>query len=295
MPTLESQPPCTPALLACVLAVMLALLPACKRRSSTSPADGAPPTPKARGTVTVFAAASTTDVMQRIGAAYEAAKGVKVQFSFDSSSSLARQIRAGAPADVFLSADEKWMDDLASTGSINSGSRQDLLANRLVIVGTKGRELTIRAERGSALPPPDRLRRFAMGDPEHVPAGRYGRESLDWLGWWAGVEGRLITAQDVRAALRLVEIGEADAGIVYSTDAQGSQRVRVLATLPEESHVPIRYPVALTKSANADAPEFLAFLRSPEAVAVFERAGFTVLPSAPSSEPPQRAMPGGPG
>lgn len=231
-----------------------------------------------RKPVTVFAAASTRDVMRAIGAAYRQAKGVEVQFSFDSSSNLARQIKAGAPADVFVSADERWMDDIEAAGAINADTRQDLLANRLVLVTPKDSTLVIRAERGADLRSADKLAKLVMGDPTHVPAGRYGRQSLEWLGWWPSVESRVIAAPDVRAALRLVELGEADAGIVYSTDASASDKVRIVAAFPEESHDVIRYPVALTRTATTNAAGFLTFLRSPEATAIFERAGFTIVP-----------------
>lgn len=265
---------CWPILaLSGALAAILIVL-GCERRSSAGSAGDA------RDPLTVFAAASTTDVMQSIGEAYQRTTGVEVRFSFGSSSTLARQIRAGAPADVFISADEKWMDDVSSAGAIDAGTRQDLLANRLVLIGPKDSTLSVRAERGSDFPGPDKVRRLAMGDPTHVPAGRYGRQALQRLGWWSGVESRVISAQDVRAALRLVEIGEADAGIVYSTDARKSDKVRILAEFPEECHDPVRYPVALTRSASAGTHAFLSFLRSPESIAIFERAGFTVVPAA---------------
>lgn len=234
--------------------------------------------PATTGQLTVFAAASTTDVMREAGRRFDAKTGTRVVFSFDSSSNLARQIKAGAPADVFLSADEAWMDDVASAGAIQAGTRDDLLGNRLVFIAPAGEgfDVTLSKE----LDPAESLsglRRIAVGDPSHVPAGRYAREALQSLGWWSVLEPRLLPAQDVRAALRLVELGEADAGIVYATDAAPSDRVVVVAEFPADTHRPIRYPVAVCRDADPVAAEFVEFLRSDEMKRVFERAGFQVL------------------
>jgi molybdate transport system substrate-binding protein len=231
--------------------------------------------------VTVFAASSTGDVLREIAAKFKESHGVEVRLNLDASSNLARQIKAGAPADVFISADERWMNDVAAAGAVRPETIQPLLGNQLVLVvpADAPHPRTVRAARGQSLDAQiPGLKRLAMGDPAHVPAGRYARQSLEGLGWWAEVESRLITTPDVRAALRLVELGEVDAGIVYATDARGSERVTVAATLPKESHEPIRYPAAITAAASADAPAFVAFLGSPDAAALFERAGFVVLP-----------------
>ena len=236
--------------------------------------------------ITVFAAASTTDVMGEAGRRFEAETGMKIAFSFDASSNLAKQIKAGAPADVFLSADEEWMDAAAASGDIRPDSREDLLGNELVLIAPTAHPFDAKMSKdfdfAASLP---QIKRIAVGDPSHVPAGRYAKQSLDHLGWWAGLEHRLLPAQDVRAALRLVEINEADAGIVYATDAKSSDKVVVIAAFPGDSHEPIRYPIALCKSASPAATDFISFLRTPEIVQVFEKAGFRVLPAPPAAAP----------
>lgn len=246
---------------------------ACERGAST-PSK----TTDARRQITVFAAASTADVMRTIAETHEKRTGVQVVFSFDSSSTLAKQIKAGGPAEVFISADQKWMDDVDAAGSLAKGSRIDLLANRLVLVAPKDRPFEARLAKDfdfdKSLPD---VRRIAIGDPAHVPAGRYAKQALEWLGWWQALEHRLIPASDVRAALRLVELGEADAGIVYSTDSRVSGKVRLIAEFPQESHEPVRYPAALTVRHTPDAAAFLRSLRDVEATVVFETAGFQVI------------------
>lgn len=256
------------------LILIIAFFPACKRHQP----------PAAVAQVTVFAAASTTEVLREAGKQFEAKTGVKVVFSFDSSSNLAKQIRAGAPADIFISADQKWMDDVVATGAIRADTRQDLLANELVLIAPAGKtfevQMTKEYDFANRLP---QVKRIAVGDPAHVPAGRYARQALESLGWWTSLESMLIPAQDVRAALRLVEIGEVDAGVVYSTDAQQSDKVSVIAAFPSESHEPIHYPIVQCSGSKA-AADFIQFLRSGEMTKVFENAGFRVLPP-PSGTP----------
>ncbi len=248
--------------------LFLALAAGCERRQQ-------PPLP---APLTVFAAASTQDVLREAGRRFEARSGVKPVFSFDASSNLARQIRSGSPADVFISADEKWMDDVAAAGMIRSDTRQDLLSNDLVMVAPAGEAFVVETTKDfdftARLP---QVKRIAVGDPAHVPAGRYARQALEALGWWDSLQGLLVPALDVRAALRLVEIGEADAGIVYSTDARQTEKVVVVAEFPSRLHAPIRYPVALC-SDSAAAVEFVGFLRTAEMTGVFEQAGFRVIP-----------------
>ncbi|MCC6660686.1 MAG: molybdate ABC transporter substrate-binding protein [Phycisphaerales bacterium] len=238
--------------------------------------------------IVVFAAASTTDVLREAGHRFgESHHGITVVFSFDASSSLARQIRAGAAADIFISADERWMDDAAAAGEIREGTRTALLGNSLVLIApVRGNQPRVEMNRNFNLAASNPwMTRIAVGDPAHVPAGRYARQALESLGWWASVEPLLVPAQDVRAALRLVEIGETDAGIVYSTDAARSQRVTVVAEFPGDTHEPIRYPVALCNGAGANAAEFVRFLRTTEMAGVFERAGFRVLPGEAGKTP----------
>jgi len=240
-------------------------------------------------TVTVFAAASTADALREAGRLFEAMSGAKVAYSFDSSSTLARQIMAGAPADVFVSADQAWMDEVEASGMIQPTSRENLLGNELVLIvpTASGTESSGHDSMDLAVFWP-RINRLALADPSHVPAGRYARQSLESLGWWDSVSARLITAPNARAALRLVEMGAADAGIVYASDARASPAVRVVATFPSRSHEPVTYPVALCRNAAPHAAEFLKFLRSPESVRIFESAGFRVLPSSEPLEPGRR-------
>ena len=224
--------------------------------------------------VTIFAAASTTGVIQAVATAYEAERHVHVTCSFGSSSTLAKQIEQGAPADLFLSADEKWMDYLAKKGAIVDKSRADLLGNALVIITPSAKPLTITVD-----PTFDFAKSFsgrlAVGDPKGVPAGIYTQEAFTKLGWWDALQDRLAPAADVRAALKLVELGEMNAGVVYATDAKASTKVAVAATIPGSYHTPIRYPVALTTTANQLAAAFLVYLEAPAARTVYDDAGFT--------------------
>jgi molybdate transport system substrate-binding protein len=227
--------------------------------------------------LTVFAAASMTNAMQDIGTLWQAAGHKKVTFSFAASSVLALQIENGAPANLFVSADEKWMDELAGKGVIVANSRSDLVGNSLVLVEPrktlKPVDLVPGVKLAALLGPQGRL---AVGDPAHVPAGIYARQALEKLGVWDTLEKRLAPADSVRSALRLVETGEAPAGIVYSTDVKIEPALAVAGVFPPETHDPILYPVALTKSHNTkEARDFLAFLRTPQAQDVFAHYGFT--------------------
>ncbi len=250
-----------------LLAPVILCLTACERRPDPA-------------RVMVVAAARTTDVFREAGRRFEARGGVEVVFSFDSSSNLARQVMAGAPADVLICADRRWMDDVTAAGAIRAETRQDLLANELVMIAPAGAALEVHPTRdfdfAARLP---QVRRIAVGDPAHVPAGRYARQTLESLGWWDGLRTRLVPTLDARAALRLVEIGEADAGIVYATDPRNSDKVDVVARFPADLHEPIRYPIALCSESEA-AADFIAFLRTAQMTEVFEQAGFRVLPAA---------------
>lgn len=238
----------------------------------------APPREK----VTVFAAASTQDVMREAGTQFTAQTGIEVVFSFDSSSTLARQIMQGSPADVFISADERWMDELQQRGAIWNDSRQDLLANDLVLVVLAGSPSPADENLEAVLTSAGRI---AVGDPTHVPAGRYAEQSLKSLGLWEECEPKLVPAKDVRAALRLVELGEVDAGIVYRTDAIASSKVAVVAAFTDESHDAIRYPLAVCNDNSKTAGPFITFLRSSTMKPVFDKAGFRVLPAKPLKVP----------
>ena len=229
------------------------------------------------GPVNVFAAASTTDAVTEICRLYEAAGSGRAVPVFASSSTLAKQIENGAPAQVYISANVKWMDYLAERKMIVPDSRIDLLGNRIVLIAPADSKLEIEIKPGFSLLPVLGDGRLSMGDPDHVPAGMYGKEALKKLGAWNEVESRVAGAKDVRAALALVERGEAPLGQVYSTDAAISKKVRVVGVFPESSHPPIVYPVALVQ--GGDSPEartFFEFLKGPKAKAVFEERGFTV-------------------
>jgi molybdate transport system substrate-binding protein len=243
---------------------LLALLPAAAR---------------AQGPVTIFAAASLQEGLRALAAAWAARGRPAPRLSFAASSALARQIEQGAPADLFLSADEPWMDYLQMRNLILPATRSSALGNALVLVAPADAARPIALMRGmefaGLLGPQGRL---AMGDPAHVPAGRYGQAALEWLGAWRALLPRLARAENVRAALLLVERGEAPLGIVYATDALAAPGVRVVAEFPAESHPPITYPFALTRraEANAEARALLAFLTGAEAMPIWQRHGFTL-------------------
>jgi molybdate transport system substrate-binding protein len=226
--------------------------------------------------LTVFAAASLTDALNDVGHLWEA-QGHKIVFSYASSSTLAKQIDAGAPADIFASADEKWMDDVAKSRHILAETRVDLLGNALVLVEPKTSLHPVTLAPGLNLAPVlGASGRLAVGDPTHVPAGIYAKQALEKLGAWDGVKDRLAPAESVRAALRLVEIGEAPAGIVYATDIKTLPSVSIAGTFPPASHDPITYPFAVVKGGNTkEAKSFLAFLHSPQAQDVFQHYGFS--------------------
>jgi molybdate transport system substrate-binding protein len=227
----------------------------------------------------VFAAASTTNAINEIGNLYEAGHPMKVETAFASSSTLARQIVNGAPADVYLSANIKWMNYLAKNKAIDQRSRFDLLGNRIVLVvpaqsPIKSVDLKSGMNLAALLGKDGRL---AMGNPAHVPAGIYGKQALVKLGLWDQVKDRLAPMKDVRAALAMVERAETPVGLVYATDAAITQKVRVVGTFPADSHPPIVYPVAAVTGGKAKATaSYLKFLKSPQARAVFEKYGFSV-------------------
>ena len=227
-------------------------------------------------TITVFAAASTTAVLTDLAKKYEADHPIKIRFSFASSSVLARQIEQEAPCDVFFSADQQWMDYVSEKHKIQADSRRDIVGNRLVVVIPANKKLAVKMEKGFDFAG-SFTGRLAVGDPDHVPAGIYAKEALQNLGWWAALTNRLAPAENVRAALKLVELGEVDAGIVYYSDAKSSMKVAIAAQFPESVHSPIRYPAALCVKASPDAKSFLEFIAGKEAAPVWVAAGFISL------------------
>jgi molybdate transport system substrate-binding protein len=231
----------------------------------------------AEGPVLVFAAASLTDVLEEIDAAFTASTGVHVRASYAASSVLAKQIEAGAPADIFLSADKEWMDYLESHQLLKDGSRRDLLGNQLVLIAPASSPVQLKLVRGMDLAGALKGGRLASGDPDSVPAGIYARQALTQLGAWEAIADHLVRAENVRAALAYVARGEAPLGIVYRTDALAEKRVRIVDTFPGSSHPPINYPVARTLQSNPDARRYSDFLLSEAGRAIFTKYGFVPL------------------
>lgn len=227
--------------------------------------------------VIVFAAASLTDALGDVGKAYKAKTGKDVVFSFAASSALARQIESSSGADMFMSADLDWMDHLDNRGLIAHDTRANLLGNRLVLVAPSDSNIAVRIVPHFDLLGALNGGRLSVADPDSVPAGKYARTALTTLGVWNSVVNHLVNAENVRVALAYVARGEAPLGIVYATDAYSDKHVRIVGSFPDSSHPPIVYPVALTRDARPDARAFLVFLSGPEARAIFEKDGFTVL------------------
>ena len=235
------------------------------------------------GDVVVFAAASLKTALDEIAAAWTRESGKRARISYAGSNALAKQIEAGAPADLFVSADLDWMDYASERALIRPETRLNLLANRLVLVAPKDSKAEVNLAPGLDLKGVLGDGRLAIANVDAVPAGKYGRTALEKLGTWAGVKDRVAQADNVRAALLLVARGEAPLGIVYRTDAAAEPNVRIVATFAEDLHPPIVYPAALTRdSRNADAQALLSFLSGAVARQTFERQGFTVL-GRPSS------------
>jgi len=225
----------------------------------------------------VFAAASLTNVLGELAPAWEKSSGVTVKLSFAASSVLARQIEAGSNADVFISADQEWMDYLQARNLLSKSSRVNLVGNRLVLIAPADSKIKIKIKPGFKLADALAGGRLSTGDPDTVPVGRYARSALMSLGVWDQVADRLVRADNVRSAMTFVARGEAPLGIVYATDAQIDEKVRVIATFPDNSLAPITYPAAATATAGPDAAVFLAYLRGNGAAAVWKKYGFLEL------------------
>lgn len=227
--------------------------------------------------VMVFAAASTTNAVTDAILAYQGAGKGKAVASFASSSTLAKQIAHGAPAQVYLSANEKWMNYLEEQKLVEPGTRVDLLGNRLVLIAPAGSKERGPIKAGMPLMKWLGDGHLAVGDPDHVPAGIYAKQALKSLGLWEKAEPRLARAANVRAALALVERGEAPLGIVYATDAALTPKVMVVGIFPESSHKPIVYPLALIKGqATPEARSLQQFLQGDKAKGIFKKYGFSV-------------------
>lgn len=223
--------------------------------------------------LTVFAAASLREAMERIASGYERETGTRVVFSFAGTGTLARQVEAGAPADLFVSADSDWMDYVAESGGVDPQSVRQIASNALVLAGPKGSpEIGLNASEIAGFLDGQRM---AMADPDTVPAGRYGKAALEKLGLWQRVSGQLAPMENVRIALASVARGDTPLGLVYRTDAEIEPDVAVVATFPGSSHPEIRYLAALTGTGGDPAAEaFLDFLTSPDAQEILQSLGF---------------------
>ena len=232
----------------------------------------------AQDKVTIFAAASMKNALDAANAEWAKETSNEATVSYAASSALAKQIEAGAPADIFISADLAWMDYVAGKKLIRQETRTDLLGNRLVLVAPADKAQPVEIKQGFDLAKLVGDGKLAMGAVDSVPAGKYGKSALEKLGVWSSVEGKVAGAESVRAALVLVSRGEAPYGIVYQTDAAADQGVKIVGTFPQDSHEPIIYPVAiLSESKSPAAAAYLEFLTSAKAALFFEKQGFTIL------------------
>ena len=220
----------------------------------------------------VYAAASLSNELQEVGDEFERGSGVELRLSFASSSTLARQIEQGAPADIYISANPVWMDYLQKRQLIVDSTRVNLLGNSLVIVAPAEEVLVVDIRERL-----DFEGRLALADPDHVPAGMYAKQALVWFGWWQEMEQRLAVGSDVRAALVYVERRACQLGIVYGSDARASRRVKTVAVIPKESHDPIVYPAAAMNGAVRSAQLFLGYLRGTTSMDVFRSHGFVAF------------------
>lgn len=225
--------------------------------------------------VTVYAAASLTNAINELDVIYEQKNKVQIQTSYAGSSTLAKQIEAGAPADIFISADVQWMDYLQKKQLVSANDRVNLLGNRLVVIAPKARPIKLKIDKSF-----DFTRvvqgKWCTGDTKSVPVGKYAKQALTSIGWWDKVSTRLVETEDVRAALNFVARGECQLGIVYATDAAISKNVVIIGTFPKNTHQAIIYPIGLVKK-NTESMKFYKFLQSSQATKVFKKYGFSVL------------------
>jgi molybdate transport system substrate-binding protein len=238
----------------------------------------APPAAAEEKSLTVFAAASMKNALDDVDAAFTAKTGVKIAASYAASSVLAKQIDQGAPADIFVSADTDWMDYATARQTVNEATRTNLLGNSIVLIAPKDSQIgNVTIGPGFDLAKLAGSGKIATGDVSSVPVGKYAKVALEKLGAWETVAPKFAMAESTRAALTLVARGEAALGIVYATDAKVEPGVKIVGTFPADSHPAIIYPVAATTSAGPRATDYLAFLHSLVAKAIFERYGFTFL------------------
>ncbi len=226
-------------------------------------------------TVNVFAAASMKTALDQIEVVWKEKTKHEIVATYASSATLAKQIEQAAPADIFISADLAWMNELAKNNLIKTESRKNLVGNTLVLVAASGSKLDPKIENIATTLGSEKI---ALGDIKSVPAGKYAKAALDKLNLWSAIEKQVVMQDNVRAALALVARGEAKLGIVYGSDAKAEAKVEVVATFPETSHAKIIYPAAvIAASKNPDAPAFLDFLTSKDAQLIFQKNGFTLL------------------
>jgi molybdate transport system substrate-binding protein len=245
--------------------------------------DGAPAA-LAADPVTVFAAASLKNALDDVNHAWKADTGTEARISYAASSALAKQIEAGAPADLFISADLDWMKYLSGKKLVRKETEVRLLGNKLVLIAPKASAKPVTIAPHFDLTGLLKGGHLAMANTDAVPAGKYGKAALEKLGIWTSVEGRIAQAQNVRAALKLVATGEAPYGIVYQTDAHAEPSVEIVGTFPKGSYPPIIYPAALVAgSKNPDAAVFLKYMQTAKARQLFEKQGFTFLPATASN------------
>jgi molybdate transport system substrate-binding protein len=258
-----------------IAATMWLLLAAAVLRPTAGVAAAAP---EDSGTVLVFGAASLTNVLEDLESSFTAKTHVPVKSSLAASSVLAKQIEAGAPADVFFSADLEWVNYLEQRKLLKPGTRHDVVGNSLVLIAPADSTISLKIGPGvdfnRALGSQGKL---ATGDPDSVPVGKYAKAALQKLGVWDQVSTRIVRAENVRAALAFVARGEAPLGIVYKTDALAEKKVRIVAEFSPDTHPPIRYPIALTLHGGAAAQQFVDFVRSSAASGIFRQYGFEPL------------------
>jgi molybdate transport system substrate-binding protein len=236
------------------------------------------PSSQATDKVVVFAAASLKNALDNINAAWKTETGKEATISYAASSALAKQIESAAPADVFISADLQWMNYLTEKKLVKQESVVELLGNKIVLIAPKGSKVETTIAPDFPLAKLLDGGKLAMADVKAVPAGKYGKAALESLGVWKSVEGQVAQAENVRAALKLVAMGEAPLGIVYQTDAHAEPAVKVIGTFPANTHEPIVYPIGLTASStNPDTADFVKFVQTVLARKLFEEQGFTIL------------------
>lgn len=262
----------------CLVAVALVCAPLLSAAHAQDARSTAAPAAAKDKTLTIFAAASMKNALDELNNAYTAKTGVKVVASYAASSALAKQLEQGAPADAFISADTDWMDYSTAKKTINEPTRVNLLGNKIVLIAPKDSKLgNVAIGPGFDLAKLAGDGRIATGDVKAVPVGKYAKAALEKLGAWQAAEPKFAMAESVRAALALVARGEAVLGIVYETDAKVEPGVKIIGAFPADSHPAIIYPVAATATAKPEATDYVTFLRSAAAKAIFEKYGFTFL------------------